>query len=57
MLNAAFIKHNIDKNTYVNLVSFNANIKNLLNDYVKFNAGTYADSLQKRSCKVMSFKR
>ena len=32
VLNAAFIKHNIDKNTYVNLVSFNANIKNLLND-------------------------
>ena len=57
VLNAAFIKHNIDKNTYVNLVSFNANIKNLLNDYVKFNAGTYADSLQKEILQSDEFKK
>ena len=57
VLNAAFIKHNIDKNTYVNLVSFNANIKNLLNDYVKFNAGTYADSLQKEILQSDEFKQ
>ena len=57
VLNAAFIKHNIDKNTYVNLVSFNANIKNLLNDYVKFNAGTYADSLQKEILQSDEFQK
>ena len=57
VLNAAFIKHNIDKNTYVNLVSFNANIKNLINDYVKFNAGTYADSLQKEILQSDEFKK
>ena len=57
VLNATFIKHNIDKNTYVNLVSFNANIKNLLNDYVKFNAGTYADSLQKDILQSNEFKQ
>ena len=57
VLNAAFIKHNIDQNTYVNLVSFNANIKNLLNDYVKFNAGTYADSLQKEILQSDEFKK
>ena len=57
VLNAAFIKHNIDKNTYVNLVSFNANIKNLLNDYVKFNAGTYADSLQKEILQSDKFQK
>ena len=57
MLNAAFIKHNIDKNTYVNLVSFNANIKNLINDYVKFNAGTYADSLQKEILQSDEFQK
>ena len=57
VLNAAFIKHNIDKNTYINLVSFNANIKNLLNDYVKFNAGTYADSLQKEILQSDEFKK
>nr|WP_103637746.1 methyl-accepting chemotaxis protein [Campylobacter concisus] len=57
VLNAVFIKHNIDKNTYVNLVSFNANIKNLLNDYVKFNAGTYADSLQKEILQSDEFKK
>ena len=57
VLNAAFIKHSIDKNTYVNLVSFNANIKNLLNDYVKFNAGTYADSLQKEILQSDEFKK
>ena len=57
VLNAAFIKHNIDKNTYVNLVSFNANIKNLLNDYVKFNAGRYADSLQKDILQSNEFKQ
>ena len=57
VLNAAFIKHNIDKNTYVNLVSFNANIKNLINDYVKFNAGTYADSLQKEILQSDEFQK
>ena len=57
VLNAAFIKHNIDQNTYVNLVSFNANIKNLLNDYVKFNAGTYADSLQKEILQSDEFQK
>ena len=57
VLNAAFIKHNIDKNTYVNLVSFNANIKNLINDYVKFNAGTYADSLQKEILQSDKFQK
>ncbi|OUT08794.1 DNA polymerase III [Campylobacter concisus] len=57
VLNGAFIKHNIDKNTYVNLVSFNANIKNLINDYVKFNAGTYADSLQKEILQSDEFKK
>ena len=57
VLNAAFIKHNIDKNTYVNLVSFNANIKNLINDYVKFNAGIYADSLQKEILQSDEFKK
>ena len=57
VLNAAFIKHNIDKNTYVNLVSFNANIKNLLNDYVKFNSGKYADSLQKDILQSNEFKQ
>ena len=57
VLNGAFIKHNIDKNTYVNLVSFNANIKNLLNDYVKFNAGTYADSLQKEILQSDEFQK
>ncbi|WP_148824998.1 methyl-accepting chemotaxis protein, partial [Campylobacter concisus] len=57
VLNAAFIKHNIDKNTYVNLVSFNANIKNLLNDYMKFNAGTYADSLQKEILQSDEFQK
>ena len=57
VLNAAFIKHNIDQNTYVNLVSFNANIKNLLNDYVKFNTGTYADSLQKEILQSDEFQK
>ena len=57
VLNAAFIKHNIDKDTYVNLVSFNANIKNLINDYVKFNAGTYADSLQKEILQSDEFQK
>ena len=57
VLNAAFIKHNIDQNTYVNLVSFNANIKNLINDYVKFNAGTYADSLQKEILQSDEFQK
>ena len=57
VLNGAFIKHNIDKNTYVNLVSFNANIKNLLNDYVKFNAVTYADSLQKEILQSDEFQK
>ena len=57
VLNAAFIKHSIDKNTYVNLVSFNANIKNLINDYVKFNAGTYADSLQKEILQSDEFQK
>ena len=57
VLNGAFIKHNIDKNTYVNLVSFNANIKNLINDYVKFNAGTYADSLQKEILQSDEFQK
>ena len=57
VLNAAFIKYNIDQNTYVNLVSFNANIKNLLNDYVKFNAGTYADSLQKEILQSDEFQK
>ena len=57
VLNAAFIKHNIDKNTYVNLVSFNANIKNLINDYVKFNTGTYADSLQKEILQSDEFQK
>ena len=57
IMNVAFIKDEIDKNTYVNLVSFNANIKNLINDYVKFNAGTYADSLQKEILQSDKFQK
>ena len=57
IMNVAFIKDEIDKNTYVNLISHDANIKMLLNDYVKFNSGKYADSLQKDILQSNEFKQ
>ena len=57
VLNAAFIKQNIDKNTYINVISYSANINNLLNEYIKFNAGTYANGLQKDILQSNEFKQ
>ena len=57
VLNAAFIKQNIDKNTYINFISYSANINNLLNEYIKFNAGTYANGLQKDILQSNEFKQ
>lgn len=57
IMNVAFIKDEIDKNTYVKLISHDANIKKLLNDYAKFNSGKYADSLQKDILQSNEFKQ